>query len=269
MIKKKVSLLIIFVLMFSLTASSCVSKMEKEQRGIDYLIQFEKNDNIIYVDDIYIHTKEKKIKKSEIDLLENSRILFVSKSNIYYVKTPKKDFCEIYKTDYECHSADKIFETNYSSIYMTNQDTIVYCNNGDIFVYHIESEDLEQYEGEDVYDLVRDNDYYSWKRHDVHLFKNRYEFCITKNATQETKIIGEERLKDLLKLEQPNYLNDLLGINFNKLKLDEDKIYVQCVSGGFPEVIVTTYLFDFESEAFTFVDWEQIYDTEDYITCFN
>ena len=243
--------------------NSCTSNKEKE--AIEYLSQFERNESFNYiVQHIDIYTKNKQITIYEEELLEDSNILFVSKSSIYFSVKISKNHYEVYKTDYACSYSEKIFETRCSSIYMIDKDTIVYEDEEIVTKYSIKNDTYEQCDIEDIGVIFQNSEYYSleFKKRKPHFFKTIKDFCITDINSQETKIINNEHLEELLKVEQAKHLNDLLGIEIRGIKLVEDKIYVICESGEYPDFIVTTYLYDFENESFTFVDWVQVFDLE-------
>lgn len=263
-------LLIFAVLLILLSFCSCNSK--KKEQAIEYLSQFERNESFNYaVEDIRIYTKDKTIKIGEEELLDSSRVLFVSKINIYVAKYIKKNFCEVYKTDYECSNAIKIFETHCSNIYMIDKYTIVYQDDGIFTKYSIKNDTYEQCDAADIGVIFRNTEYYSLeiKNRKPHFFKTIKDFCITDINSQETKIINNENLEELLKVEQAKYLNDLLGIEIRGITLVEDKIYVRCVSGEFPDFIVTVYSYDFENGSFAFVDWVQAFDLEGFSMFFD
>ncbi|MBE6673888.1 MAG: hypothetical protein E7596_02140 [Ruminococcaceae bacterium] len=266
---KKIALWIITCLLI-IGLSSCNSK--KEKRAIEYLSQFERNESFNYVvQDIDIYTKNKQITIYEEELLEDSDILFVSKSSIYFSVRVEKNHYEVYKTDHDCSYSEKIFETCCSNIYMIDNDTIVYKDDENITKYSIKNDTYKQCDTTDFGEIFRNTEYYSLeiKKRKSHFFKTIKDFCITDINSQETKIINNEYLEELLKVEQAKYLNDLLKIEIRGITLVEDKIYVRCVSGEFPDFIVTVYSYDFENESFTFVDWVQIFDLEGFSMCFD
>ena len=258
---KKIALWIITCLLI-IGLSSCNSK--KEKQAIEYLSQFGRNESFNYVvQDIDIYTKNKQITIYEEKLLKDSDILFVSKSSIYFTVRIRKNYYEVYKTDYACSYSEKIFETDNSSIYrMINEDIIICKNDKTYYKHNIKNNTCEQIDKYNIQSLRSSCYSFEIKEHKPHFFKKIKDFCIIDNDSQETRIFNEENMGALLKLEQASYLNDLLGIEINGVILLDDKIYFRCVSGNYPHFIITTYLYDFESETFSFVDWVEIYDLE-------
>ena len=257
------SIFCIVIIIIAVALNSCSFTYEKEMQAIEYLKQFEQNESVNYVDKLYIYTKDKRISIYEEELLKDSDILFVSKSNIYFSIKVQKNNYEVYKTDYACSYSEKIFETDNSSIYrMINEDIIICKNDKTYYMCSIKNDTCEEIDKNDIQSLQ--SSYYSFeiKEHKPHFFKKIKDFCITDNDSQETRIFNEENMGALLKLEQASYLNDLLGIEFRSVTLLNDKIYIHCVSGNYPHFIITTYLYDFENETFTFVDWVEIYELE-------
>ena len=262
---KKIALWIITCLLI-IGLSSCNSK--KEKQAIEYLSQFERNGNFNYVvEDLYVYTKDKTITMREEELLKDSDILFVSKSNIYFSIKVEENNYEVHKTDYDCSFSEKIFETNNLSIYrMINEDTIICKKDMIYYQCSIKNNTCEQIDKDNIQSLRSSHYSFEIKEHKPHFFKKIKDFRITDNDSQETRIFNEENMGDLLKLEQANYLNDLLGLEINGVILLNDKIYIRCVSGNYPHFIITTYLYDFENETFTFMDWVEICELEGFST---
>lgn len=261
---KKISLWIITCLLI-IGLSSCNS--EKKKRAIEYLSQFERNENINHVDDLYIYTKGKLISIYEEELLEDSDILFVSKSSIYFSVRVEKNHYEVYKTDHDCSYSEKTFETDNLRIYrMINEDIIICEKDAIYYKCSIKNNTCEEFDKNDIQSLRSSRYSYEIKEHKPHFFKKIKDFCITDNDSQETRIFNEENMGDLLKVEQASYLNDLVGLEINGVILLNDKIYIRCISGNYPHFIITIYLYDFESETFTFMDWTEIRELEGFST---
>lgn len=257
------SLILFFV--FSLFLSSCNSN---KKDAIEYMQQFERNENIFYVDDIKIITKNEEIILDDENLLKGNSILFVSDNSIFFQKDSLNKV-EIYKTDYSCSFATEIYsyEDNDKGryVYMLNEDEIVYSNNEGKFIYSISDKQLDVYTGDSIFDLNKENSYYSYEKYDVgKLFEHKKEFHITEKESGITKIINDMTLIESSNIVQIKQLNDMVGIKLHKLFLIGKNIYFQCKS----ENIITTFLYDFESEAIEFIDWVEIYDAEYYDTFF-
>ena len=154
---KKIALWIITCLLI-ISLSSCNSN--KEKRAIEYLSQFERNESFNYVvQDIDIYTKNKQITIYEEELLEDSDILFVSKSSIYFSVRVEKNHYEVYKTDLDCSYSEKIFETDNLRIYrMINEDIIICEKDAIYYKCSIKNNTCEEFDKNDIQSLRS-----SWK----------------------------------------------------------------------------------------------------------
>ena len=260
----KKSLILFFALVIFL--SSCNLKQKNE--AIEYIKQFERNENIFYVDDVKITTKNKEIVLDDENLLEGNNILFVSDDSIFF-KRDSLNKVEICKTDYNCSFATEIYSYEDKDkgryVYMLNEDKIVYSNDDGKFIYSISSKQLDAYIGDSIFDLNKGNSYYSYEKYDVgKLFEHKNEFHITEKESGITKIINDNILIESPNPVQIKHLNDLVGVKLHKLLIVDKNIYFQCKS----ENIITTFLYDFASESIKFIDWVQIYDAEYYNTFF-
>ena len=178
--KMKKIVFYIIIIVNVLLLNSCSFLYEKEMQAIEYLKQFEQNESVNYVDKLYIYTKDKRISIYDEELLKDSDILFVSKSNIYFSVKIGKNHYEIYKTDYDCSFSEKIFETNNSVIYSMRSEDIIICKNGKTYYKcSIKNDTCEEIDKNDIRNLR--SSYYSWevKIRKVHFGKKIEDFCFT------------------------------------------------------------------------------------------
>lgn len=268
--KKNNKILIVIIPILFLVAvlvTLVVLGMKKEQRrnekAIGYLSQFPKNENVIYVDRynrIYLHNRTIEPPDS-ISNNENS-ILYVNANNIFYYKRDndtKK--ITVYRTDYSYCKTEKVYSyktDNVISISMPNENTICYSQYEKYYIYCIDSEQVTlitkaEYE-EKAY---CSNEYYSVEKESKHGYIRLLR--ITEKNTGKTKVIEKDSLDNLLKVEQASVLNNYEKLEILDFILKNDQIYIQCWSCG----VVTTFLYDFDSEFYTYID--SFYEAKDYL----
>lgn len=257
-----IAVLILSMLLFTV---SCFSTRKDRELALEYMSQFEHNENIVhkFIDGLY-YNGEIILETNELSS-QPMKILFATNEFFYYRKK-ENGFFNVYKSDYDLQSNEMIFSTVKldGDIAMKNEETIVYYNRVDelcgskeyVYEYNISTK-KQAFVDEEFWEYVNYNDKYSCEKSKI-----------TNKETNETKTI---KTKDILEVEQAKVLDDYLGIEIRSIRLRQDKIYVQCRSCdnfGFNSII-TTYLYDFETEEYTFVDWVYtIDDAESYSVYF-
>lgn len=258
---------IILMLLTILLSTSCfsISTRNDHKLALEYLSQFEHNENIMYefIDGLY-YNGEIILKTKELSF-QPINILYAT-NDFFYYKKRENGFDNVYKSDYALQSNEKIFSTIRldGGIAMKNEETIVYYNRteglfgSEVQVYEYDIVTKEQ-------SLANNGFWENLKSNAEYLYD---ENQITKKLTNETKTI---KINDILMVDQAKILDDYLGIRFRDIRLYEDKIYVVCQSTdnfGFNSII-TIYLYDFETEEYIFFDWVYtIDDAESYSAYF-
>ena len=80
---------------------------------------------------------------------------------------------------------------------------------------------------------------------------NLIGFEITSKVTEETKLVNNDDLNEILNIEQAKKLNEYASLSYVECILKNDKIYIACKSYG----IVVLFEYDFKTENVSLFDW--------------
>lgn len=257
-----VILVLLFIVVFSMIAIMLnINEQKRGEKAIEYLSQFPKNENIIYVDrynKIYLHDRTIEPSKS-IDGV--NAILYVTANNIFYYKHDTDiQKTTIYRTDYNYFETEIVYSyqnDNVFSISMPDANTIVYSAKDNYYAYFVDSMKnvlISQAEHDKM--AYYENEYYSVEREAKSGYVERLK--ITELSTGKTNVIEKGKLDNLLKVEQAAALSEYGKIQIVGFILKDNRIYIQCWTCG----AITTYLYDFKSESYSYID--SFYAASDY-----
>lgn len=229
---KKGFLLISLIVSAILVFSSCnTAKQIKE-----YLEPIEHNENMVFADDHYVYFHNNKI---EHDVKMN--VEHITRQDIYY-STVEKENVLITKYDINVKETTNVisFEGDKNSIEFYN-DWIKYDTSNGSKLFSLK--ELKEYDYNNEL-IQKENSIYTY-----------IDGNIVNNSTNEKKKIEFNDSSKIYNTVEAEHLKQL-GASFNLefVKIYREKIYVVVGNDYF---IDTVYLYDFETEEFTYLDWNE------------
>lgn len=248
-----VCLCIVLSLLCSCSCVYTVKEVFLEKQIVEKVNSTSRNKFVAYVDsanNIYFHHKKVEPPNGVVS------VLYISEQAIYYL-TASRGENTVYRARHDYSEKEKILSYNSESISvnMPDEDSIFYVtknkSSGNCYlVKHISTGKTEKITEEHFKASYSDNEEYT-----VNVTKDKERisiYSITNKKTNEKRIIDEDDMQKVLKIEEAKILDEYTELWFLDYVLKDEKIYLICGSYGF----VAIFQYDFETENITFVDWQ-------------
>lgn len=236
---------------------SCTSRKKQLAEVEKYMETIPRNQNVVYVDSadsIYFHNRTEDSKN------DNTEVIFVNKEYIFYsIRKGKNE--KIYRAKHDYSQEEFLFEITdcFTKIIMYDENKAFYGlkeNNEHHYYVRYISEGKTESITEEKYGVSNtENDYFSVKIQNEYqnIFKG-YKvigFEITDKKTGTTKLVNNEDMQEILKIEQAKKINEYDELSYFDYALKDDRIYIACYNSD----ILMLFEYDFETEKVRFFDW--------------
>ncbi|MBQ8840478.1 MAG: hypothetical protein IJ004_04070 [Clostridia bacterium] len=245
-------------------AANLSMEHQKYNEVLHYFENVPKNKNVVYSSYHTIYLQDK-----EIDW-NGGWIVHLDKDYAFVFENNS-----LVKKDYYGNSIEQIISFDNTVAKYTYFDYAIafFEENKSQAIYYFSLGELEEVKGlspKEVKELIMEK-----SNCDYTVNKVRYEnfqpyyYEITCLSTNETIALCEDDLSLILQATHANEINNISKLRYYKAFVIDGKIYFQFVAAdNFLGGVVLTYEYDFDSNSFTYIDYVDVYDIEEYDTHF-
>lgn len=260
-----VSIVIAFFILLGVIFGILLLKEHQQyNKVVNYFSNVPKNENIAYSSNhtIYLHDKE-------LDW-DGERIVHLDKDYAFVLENNS-----LVKMDYYGNFIETIisFDKTVSEHTYFDYAIAFFEENKSQAIYYFSLGELEEVKGlssDEVKELIIEKSNYDYTVNKVR-YENfqPYYYEITCLSTNETIALCEDDLSLILQATHANEINNISKLRYYKAFVIDGKIYFQFVAAdNFLGGVILTYEYDFESNSFTYIDYVDVYDIEEYNTHF-